>query len=369
MRGRGMAKSILIFSDGTGQGAGLPEERNSNVRKLWSATTDDATQIKFYDDGLGSSAGWWRWGYNLIGKATGLGISQNIKDCYAYLIETYQPGDRIFLFGFSRGAYTVRSLGGVLSLCGIPTRDAEGRDPRLSTEARHALSEHAVEQVYKVYGNDSATREKRKTLGRNYKASFAANEVAPYFIGVWDTVRALGLPGSTGLVLWRHAFHDHELSAAVPYARHAMSIDENRATFEVVPWTATPQDVTSGRIRQVWFPGVHSDIGGGYAEAGLSDIALRWMVSEAEAIPHPIRIDHSRLNLKPDPIGMQHDERSGSLFNRIWREGYRRVPENAELSDDTDLRFKAPTVPTPFGRWSYRPRALRLHHSYKAYYG
>ena len=129
-----MAKNIVILSDGTGQGASLPQQERSNVWKLWDATKKAAPtqQLTFYDEGLGveHKAEWWHWAHDLASRATGLGISQNIKDGYTALIEYYEPGDRVFLFGFSRGAYTVRSLGGVLTLCGIPQRDATGISPR-----------------------------------------------------------------------------------------------------------------------------------------------------------------------------------------------------------------------------------------------
>ena len=131
-----MAKNILIFSDGTGQAGGyMPDEARTNVYKLFRATRvcpdtciDPKLQIAFYDGGLGSRASgegikikWWRRLYNLLGKVTGLGITQNIIDCYAAIIRVWQPGDRIYLFGFSRGAYTVRCVAGVLKYCGVPT--------------------------------------------------------------------------------------------------------------------------------------------------------------------------------------------------------------------------------------------------------
>src|SRR3954463_2613758 len=169
-----MAKNIVIYSDGTGQGASLPAAVRSNVWKLWNATKDAAPgrQIAFYDEGLGAEhkTEWWRWAYDLASKATGLGISQNIKDCYVALIEFYEPGDRVFLIGFSRGAYTVRSLGGVLSLCGIPQHDRTGKSVRPSANAskadqeaakslRTAVAEEAVSKVYQHYGNDEKTKQ------------------------------------------------------------------------------------------------------------------------------------------------------------------------------------------------------------------
>lgn len=106
-----MAKNIVILSDGTGQGASMPKAERTNVWKLWNATekAGPAQQVTFYDEGLGAEhkREWWRWAYDLASRATGLGISQNIKDCYTALIEYYEPGDRVFVFGFSRGAYTV----------------------------------------------------------------------------------------------------------------------------------------------------------------------------------------------------------------------------------------------------------------------
>ena len=240
-----MAKNILIFSDGTGQGASMPSKR-TNILKLYLATKDAApqSQVAFYDRGLGADDNsWWRWGHDLLSKATGLGISQNVRDCYAALIERYEPGDRMYLFGFSRGAYTVRSVGGVLSLCGIPMRDSKGTSPRGDKKVRDALVAEAVDTVYKHYGNDDKTKAERKTLGEQYRKRYGGNIAntndppVPYFIGVFDTVRALGMPGSSGLIGWRHAFHDATLNPRVPFARQAISIDENREVFAPELWT------------------------------------------------------------------------------------------------------------------------------------
>jgi len=368
-----MAKNVLIFSDGTGQGASMPQGAGSNVLKLYRATKGaaPAAQAAFYDPGLGAADdkddGWWRWGYDLVSKATGLGISRNIQDCYEALIERYQPGDRIFLFGFSRGAYTARSLGGVLSLCGVPQRGTAGADPRIDKKAREALSSEAI-KVYKTYGNDQATKAERKRLGEEFSAKYASDPGIPYFIGVWDTVRALGIPGSSGVVVWRHAFHDTSLNPKVAYGRHALSIDENREVFEPVLWEETGQDQASGRIKQVWFPGVHSDVGGGYREAGLSDLALAWMIDEALAIEHPLVVDKPAMMLKPSFKGMQHDERIG--WGMAWIEGTREKFAPANLAEDhVGKRFNETTVPILKRTAPYRPVALRGNATYGALYG
>jgi uncharacterized protein (DUF2235 family) len=363
-----MAKSILIFSDGTGQGAGTRSKR-SNIVKLHEATEHAAprhVQDTFYDPGLGvrDDRTWWRWGHDLLSQATGLGISQNIKDCYGALIKRYEPGDRIYLFGFSRGAYTVRSLGGVLSLCGVPMHDSRGRSPRTDDSVRDALVGEATETIYKHYGNDAETKAERKALGEQYRARYGGNlpnsgdPPVPYFIGVFDTVRALGVPGSSGLVGWRHAFHDDTLNPRVPFARQALAIDENREVFKPELWDESGVDTATQSIKQVWFPGVHTDIGGGYPECGLSDLSLAWMVKEATDIPHPIIVDQAALGLSPNCLDMQHDERSGRGF--FWVEGTRERFTTPTLHEDfVRQRYDAPTIPILDRNVQYLPEALR----------
>jgi uncharacterized protein (DUF2235 family) len=225
-------RNILIFSDGTGQAGGiLFDEARSNVYKLFRATRcgpdstiDPDKQLAFYDPGLGSKLGgqrikigFFRRIYNVVSSATGLGITENIIDCYSALIQLWRPGDRIFLFGFSRGAYTVRCLGGVLGLCGIPEQLPNSpkllRDP--VTVRQIALE--AVKRVYRhgsgagVHETDNpnekarliARKDKlegqRRALGQQFRAKYhshksdGSSNAVPHFIGVWDTVAAVGL--------------------------------------------------------------------------------------------------------------------------------------------------------------------------------
>ena len=211
-----MAKNILIFSDGTGEAGGLtPDENVSNIYKLFRATRcgpdldiDPRDQVTFYDPGLGSQPETgvfgaeraYRWVYNLVSQATGLGITKNIVDCYAAILQMWQPGDRIFLFGFSRGAYTVRCVAAVVSLCGVPTTMADGKTPlfRDLLSTRKIASE-AVKKVYQHVSSpkDSAFVEQRKALALQFRQKYhsdvnGAANVNPYFIGVFDTVAALG---------------------------------------------------------------------------------------------------------------------------------------------------------------------------------
>jgi uncharacterized protein (DUF2235 family) len=370
-----MPKNIVIFSDGTGQAGGLPGIQPSNVYKLFQACPIvPGAQATFYDPGLGcpldgARRGRWRALYNLASQMTGLGLSENIADCYDALIRLYEPGDRIYLFGFSRGAYTVRSLGGVLSLCGIPTRGARGENPRASRRARRRLVWRAIHRVYQTYGHSGLKRSLRARRAERYRARYASHEAMPYFIGAWDTVRALGLPGVSRFMLWRHAFHDATLNPKVPFARQALALDENRAAMAPVLWDETEADRAASRIKQVWFPGVHSDVGGGYPECELSDLSLEWMVGEATSIPEPLLVDRARLDLRGSHRGMQHDERMG--WGVLWRKGVRAGQlqfETCQLDTYIERRFLEPSVPTPRGESPYRPLPLARHPSFTQYY-
>ena len=369
-----MPKNILIFSDGTGQAGGIPGVVPSNVYKLYRACpVIPGVQETFYDPGLGSppdGAHWRRWRliYNMISQATGLGISWNIVDCYDALIKMYVPGDRIYLLGFSRGAYTVRSLGGMLALCGIPTRSGRGHDPRADRRARRRLAWRALRWVYQTYGSSDAKRRKRADRAAQYRARYASHVVAPYWIGVWDTVRSLGLPGISRFIPWRHAFHDATLHPDVQHARHALALDENRAMFLPELWEELEADRATGRIKQVWFPGVHSDVGGGYPESELSDLTLAWMITQATKVPNPVIVDATHLSLSPSHRGMQHDGRYG--LGVLWVKGTRvhLRPEPVECEDHVERRFLEPSVPSVRGEGLYRPIPLAQHPAFVKYY-
>lgn len=211
-----MGKNILIFADGTGQAGGFrPDQRLSNVYKLYRATRsgpespiDPARQVAFYDPGLGTTtdAGLVKlrvvdFFRALAGSIAGIGISRNVTDCYEAILKHYRPGDRIYLFGFSRGAYTARSVAGVLNLCGVPTHDAAKESLPRSGSALRAIAEEAVNKVYdhgagKPRGD---YEDEREELARRFRQKYGsgddkAAEVHPYFIGVFDAVAALGLP-------------------------------------------------------------------------------------------------------------------------------------------------------------------------------
>jgi uncharacterized protein (DUF2235 family) len=216
-----MPKNIVVFSDGTGQDGGArPEQRISNIYKMYRISRDHADtaidpsqQVVFYDAGLGTDIGTTaltspvRFVQKLLGSVTGAGIKRNIADCYEFIINHYEPGDRIFLFGFSRGAYTVRSLANLLMLCGVPTNTTSGPVMRFR-KAVHDIAWEAVNTVLEHgAGHPRAEFEdERVELARRSQVKYGSGDgsdsnVAPYFIGVFDTVAALGAKGMRYLVV------------------------------------------------------------------------------------------------------------------------------------------------------------------------
>ncbi|MGF7006298.1 phospholipase effector Tle1 domain-containing protein [Aminobacter sp. BE322] len=367
---------VLIFSDGTGQRGVRADDgaepefcnvRHTNVFQMYAAIDGRPGVCAFYDAGLGApEAGTWGWTRtlrNLWSKATGWGITANIVDCYEALMLAWEPGMKIGCFGFSRGAYTVRCLGGVLATCGIATsdngapvsRDKEGAGAR----RRRAIADEAV-ATYKI-----KEKPKRQAAGAAFVASYAAAEATPDVIGVFDTVRALGLPGIMNVVNpFRHEFHDNELSVRIPVGLHALSVDENRKSFAPVLW----EDVdAAGRARgqvieQCWFPGVHSDIGGGYDDDDrLSHVSFGWMLDRVQALAgldFPLAVD-----LKGKLQGAAHDERTG--FGIFWRPAERTV-----RTQTADIDRLCPDIEQRFEHYvpDYRPEPLRQHPHVKHYY-
>ncbi len=319
-------KRIVICADGTWQS---PESDNPThvmrlARGIAPEDGDGNKQVVYYDWGVGSE------GDRFKGGVTGAGIDKNIMDCYRFLVHNYEPGDQLFLFGFSRGAYTVRSLAGFIRNCGVLTR-------------AHADRISGAYDLYRQRVPSSAPGEDR---ARQYRKAFAVADVTEIeFVGVWDTVGALGIPapflGTLGTE--RYLFHDTAPSKIIRHARHAVSIDENRQDFEPALWTAKP----GIDLEQVWFAGVHTDVGGGYAERGLGDCAGKWLAGEAQKFglafePHFIK------NLKPDHRGKQHNEYKG-FYRAMRRSDTREVAPVLHRSvhkrwQDKTVNYKSPAL-------------------------
>ena len=305
-----MSKNIILLSDGTGNGAA--KRNKTNVWRLYDALDlHREDQVAFYDDGVGAQE---FLPFKLLGGAFGWGLKKNIRELYKFLCHTYIPGDRIYLFGFSRGAFTVRVLAGMIAYCGVyKDFDDESKLDQATRDNYNAFRSHF----------------KKGMLTQWLRTYFGKTEPVPTehhpdiaFIGVWDTVDAYGLPIDELATLWDKYiypmyFPDYTLSNIVQKACHALSVDDERKTFHPLLWDESRETGTE-RIEQVWFPGVHSDVGGGYPRYSLALVALDWMITKAEAqstvvgSPGIHLIEQRRVEIMrhSDWHGPQHDSRA-----------------------------------------------------------
>lgn len=260
-------KRLVVCADGTWNEPG--EKANgqpcpTNVVKLAQAVCPSyqgVVQVVYYHEGVGTHPGIDR----ILGGVMGVGLSRNIRDIYRFLVQNFEPGDELYLFGFSRGAFTARSLAGMIRKCGVL------RKGRID-EVDDAFAFYRRSDVKPADAEAVAWRTARSNVTR------------VKCIGVWDTVGALGIPVTflRAFAAKRYSFHDVALSTYVDNAFHALAIDEQRKPFLPTLWDVqTPDPAHPQRVEQAWFPGVHSDVGGGYSESGLSDAALKWMMDRA----------------------------------------------------------------------------------------
>jgi len=341
-----VAKNIVLFSDGTGNSSASPFK--TNVWRLYQAIdikppTDpkDPQQIVYYDNGVGTE--------NFkpiaaLGEALGIGVWQNAKDFYTFVCRNYDVGDQIYGFGFSRGAFTIRLVMGLIGKCGIvktkPHSEAKLRE--------------AIEMAYEAYRRDFLLRASRRNmmpyhwimrqpryrseggqkttmidLTNGHDDSIQQWFVDVPFLGVWDTVDAYGMPidelkMAIDQRVWPLSFADRDPAKRIKVIRHALSLDDERPTFRPVLWNEEVQDpanpndpkarITLERkhIQQVWFAGVHANVGGGYPDDGLAYSALDWMMSEASGCDLRF-IQHCRdeVRWRASPHGEQYDSRAG----------------------------------------------------------
>jgi uncharacterized protein (DUF2235 family) len=298
-----MSKRIVIACDGTWN---RPDEVHhgracpTNVVKLARAIAPEGQDV-FYERGVGTARF-----ERLRGGMFGFGLSRNIRDCYRHLAYNYDPGDELFLFGFSRGAFTARSLAGFIGNSGILRREHAGR----------------VDEAYELYRDrDDPAKKPSGATARAFRANYSHDEVPIRFVGVWDTVGSLGIPLRVAALTKRWSFHDVRLGAHVETACHALSIDERRGPFEPTLWERQATAPKTQTLAQVWFSGVHSDVGGGYPESDLADVPLRWMAARAAAAGLVLNAGWEEAT-HPDALAQDHPSRKG--FYRLMRP-YERV--------------------------------------------
>jgi uncharacterized protein (DUF2235 family) len=320
--GRGyVAKNIILCSDGTGNKGGYGAA--TNVFGIFNAVDihhPNIEQITFYDDGVGTSTNKI---IRAITGAFGLGFRQNVRDLYEFLARNYDPGDTIFLFGFSRGAATVRAFAGMIQECGLLDRNHV--DCTTNSAFDENKFQELIDEAIKAYVRHESNRGLADACKKRAVKDSEQTKIAPLqikMIGIWDTVSALGFPQDWSITVnWlfcaldiitdrmpflAHNFYNYQLDSNVEYVYHALAIDDERKTFHPKVWdeieTANKKRtwcekiarLVSGRaarkhpfnrpqnIEQVWFAGAHSNVGGGYERAGISLVALDWMVKRAK---------------------------------------------------------------------------------------
>lgn len=279
-----MARRLVVSFDGTwnapGDDGDIGSSGVTNVWRLHQAIRatggDGVAQLAHYEPGVGT-----RWYNRLAGGTFGIGLSRILRNGYGFLVDSYEPGDRLYVLGFSRGAYTARSLVGMLRNVGL-----------LKKQHRRRIGE--AEQLYRNRdeGPDSVT-------AHNFRAAFS-HRVDVQCLGVWDTVGALGVPlKSFGWFNQRYyEFHDTELSGIVRHAFQAVAIDEHRAPYAATLWD--PKEKPRQTVEQVWFAGAHSNVGGGYRDNRLADTPLRWMADKVEVAG--LSLDRDLLPARTEPV-------------------------------------------------------------------
>jgi uncharacterized protein (DUF2235 family) len=309
----------VICCDGT---ANEFAQNKTNVVKLFYALSQDPkTQVTYYHPGLGTMepAGaltpLTRKLTKVLGMAVGYGLSDDIFRAYSFLMEKYEESDKVFLFGFSRGAYTVRAVCSLLHMYGLIR---PGNEPLVPYAIRMMLG---INRTNRGGVQEEKERQSYFELAGEFRLTMARTQCKPWFVGVWDTVSSVGWIDNPLKLPYVSNNPDIEIG------RHAISIDEHRAFFRNHLWRL-PEDAASPRgpkdLKQVWFAGVHCDVGGGYQEneSGLAKIALDWMMQEAKGsgiILDPEReaevlgMDGTGKYVAPDPNGPAHESLTG-----IW---------------------------------------------------
>lgn len=391
-------RDLIALSDGTGNSASSPFK--TNVWRLYQALRlGDGSQVAVFGDGVGNSSVKF---LRVLGLALGIGVKRNVLNLYKFLCHNYREADpekkieadRIWMFGFSRGAFTVRVLAGLIDSQGLVTFTTESELKQNAIAAYRAYRQDAFKTKIPWVRAGRSLRDKwiriwRGLTGGKQYSEFKRRPARIHFIGVWDTVAAYGLPIDELTIavdkwVWPMKFDSNALRGCVDNARHACALDDERRTFHPIPWSESdekaiqqkqeerekrgePRTVPANRLLQVWFPGVHSDVGGGYPDDGLSLVPLCWMIDEAEA--KGLRFEKIIVELyraQASPTGRLYDSRAGGGV--LWR--YQ--PRNVQLLMDdrrdhlspadmiTPLVHHSAVIRMTYGNDGYAPKSLPL---------
>ena len=372
-------KRIAVFCDGTWNSADQPHP--TNVRRMAVMVppvgADGVRQVTLYFQGVGvpEGGGWLaRLNEKISGGAMGFGLDDKIATAYLHLGKQYEPGDEVHVFGFSRGAYTARSLVGLIRNCGLPHRPSvetvracfdhyrdRGEDTRPDSEESMA---------FRLRVSPGLTTSAAEAAWRKSRGHVEGHPFAVTYLGVWDTVGALGIPSHWGLparlLNRKYRFHDTDLSSLVHSARHAVAVDEMRRPFVPTLWTNLP-DLRAARpggdYRQEWFAGVHGAVGGGGDLVSLSGIALLWIANGARMAGLDLRLaDLEAVHWDCDLLGPVFNQSQGkTLFQKLLgltgkaRTGPDRI---AMVAHPAVGRWRCAELPADWQGRAYRPKTL-----------
>jgi uncharacterized protein (DUF2235 family) len=353
-----MGRNIVLCCDGTANE--FAADRTNVVKLCYTLVQDPARQVVYYHPGLGTMeppgalTGIVKKGARLLGQAIGYGLDADVRDAYVFLMNNFRPGDLVYMCGFSRGSYTVRAVASLLKMYGLlpPGNDA--------------LVPYAIRMLTGINEAEDAERSSYFHLAGEFKETFdVAGLCKPHFVGVWDTVSSVGWIENP----MRLPFTANNPDIA--HGRHAVALDERRAFFWTNLWWPKGQSAASGPkdLKQIWFPGVHADVGGGYpeSESGLAKISLKWMLDEAETLgllcdadrkakmlgerggpyvrPNPLADMHESLTLKWWPaefVLKKNYDRERQLTSRRMNLGrYREIPSGSHIHRSAYLRGDA----------------------------
>ncbi|GHA28117.1 DUF2235 domain-containing protein [Oceanisphaera arctica] len=333
---------LIVLFDGTWND---PQD-NTNVVKLARSIAPfdgERRQRFFYDAGVGTAAL-----SRLAGGVLGMGLSKNLRQGYDWLARHYRPGDQVWVFGFSRGAYTARSMVGMIRKCGL----------------LHVITPTSLAAAERLYRNKDAAPDGEPC--RQFRARYS-REIDIHLLGVWDTVGALGIPGTMISERGTYSWHDTRLSNIVQRAYQAMALDEHRAAYDAVPWTSADGNKKTGQIEveQRWFIGAHANVGGGYPGDPLADLPLVWMQSKA------IEAGLALTPIMPDaqawltaPTDSFNDFMGGwyGRYRRWFHAGDGRLHRRLDQDGEGNLSVGVTIDPSVWARWQsvpdYRPRTL-----------
>lgn len=384
------SRNLVVLSDGTGNSAA--KAFKTNVWRLYQALNlRDGSQVAVFGDGVGTSS---ITVLRILGLALGIGVKRNVLNLYKFLCHNYwrdkddrSKHDRIWMFGFSRGAFTIRVLAGLVHSQGLVEFETEAELDRNALAAYRAFREEAFRPKSRLVFWVPLGRAIRDyvvswwqsvTGGTPYAQVERRKHIEIDFMGVWDTVAAYGLPIDELSIavdrwVWPMNFKDTSLLDRVHHARQAMALDDERRTFFPIPWDEHKEEkkrklgkVASDRLVQAWFPGMHADVGGGYPDDGLSLVPLCWMIDEADKQGlkfEEVIVDEFRA--LASPTGRMYDSRSG-IVGGLWRYQPRNVQFLMDNKDDTVPKDKRITplvhhcvvTRMTYGNDGYAPKSL-----------